>query len=182
MVVGVVFSAAAALVIMGLVPVAVRSEAGWWLKLTYSAVLAVGAAWWLSRESKPAMRSGAAPWTTFAVWVVMGLIALGSIVSMTSPERLEAWLGHSWTICPLNILLLSLPALAMTLWALRGLAPTRPRRAGGVAGVLAGALGATGYSLGCIEVEPLFVATWYTLGIVLTALLGAWLGPRMLRW
>lgn len=182
MAVGVVCSMVAALVVMGLVPLNVRADTGWWMKVFYSASIALVAAWWLSREAKPAMRSGAAPWTTVAVWVVMVLIALASVASMSAPERLGAWLGHSWKICPLNILMLSLPALAMTFWALRGLAPTRPRRAGGVAGALAGALGATGYSLGCIEVEPMFVATWYTMGIVLTALVGAWLGPRVLRW
>jgi hypothetical protein len=73
-------------------------------------------------------------------------------------------------------------ALAAALWALRGLAPTRPRAAGGAAGLLAGAVGAAGYSLACPEASPGFVAAWYTLGIALTGGLGALLGPRLLRW
>ena len=33
-----------------------------------------------------------------------------------------------------------------------------------------------------LRVRLPFVATWYTLGIALTAALGALLGPRLLRW
>ena len=67
-------------------------------------------------------------------------------------------------------------------WALRGLAPTRPRAAGLAAGLLAGAVGATGYALSCSELSMAFVAIWYTLGIALAGGLGALLGPRLLRW
>jgi hypothetical protein len=74
------------------------------------------------------------------------------------------------------------PALAAALWAVRGLAPTRPRAAGFAAGLLAGSVGACGYALSCPEVSPAFVAVWYTLGIALTGALGAALGTRVLRW
>ncbi|MDE2299455.1 MAG: DUF1109 family protein, partial [Burkholderiales bacterium] len=75
-----------------------------------------------------------------------------------------------------------LPALAGTLWAVRGLAPTRPRAAGLAAGLLAGAVGALGYALSCPEVSITFVAVWYSLGIALVGGAGAALGPRVLRW
>ncbi|MEY3253450.1 MAG: hypothetical protein RL227_2423, partial [Pseudomonadota bacterium] len=77
---------------------------------------------------------------------------------------------------------LSLPALAAAMWALRGLAPTHPAQAGAAAGLFAGALGAFGYSLACDELALPFIAAWYTLGVLLTAGLGALLGPRVLRW
>jgi hypothetical protein len=80
------------------------------------------------------------------------------------------------------VLALSLPALVGALWALRGLAPTRPGAAGLAAGLLAGALGALGYSLACTELSPAFVAFWYSLGIGLAGALGAVLGPWVLRW
>jgi hypothetical protein len=91
-------------------------------------------------------------------------------------------MGHSWARCPWVVLALSLPALAGALWALRGLAPTHARRAGFAAGLLAGAAGAAGYSLGCTEESMAFVAAWYTLGIALAGGLGALIGPRVLRW
>jgi hypothetical protein len=91
-------------------------------------------------------------------------------------------LGESWSTCPWSVLALSLPALAGSLWAVRGLAPTRPRAAGFAAGLLAGSVGAFGYSLSCPEASPAFVAVWYTLGIAFTGVVGAALGPRVLRW
>jgi hypothetical protein len=36
--------------------------------------------------------------------------------------------------------------------------------------------------LPCSELGLSFVALWYTLGIAMVALLGALLGPRVLRW
>ena len=78
--------------------------------------------------------------------------------------------------------MVSLPALAAALWALRGLAPTRLRTAGFASGVLAGSVGAFGYALSCPEASMSFVAVWYSLGILLTGALGAALGPRVLRW
>jgi hypothetical protein len=80
------------------------------------------------------------------------------------------------------VLVLSLAALAGSIWAVRGLAPTRPGAAGFAAGLLAGSLGAFGYSLSCPEASPAFVAIWYTLGIAFTGAVGAALGPRVLRW
>jgi len=80
------------------------------------------------------------------------------------------------------VLALSLPGLAAVMWALRGLAPTQPRAAGLAAGLLAGALGAAGYALSCTELALVFVATWYSLSIVMAGALGALLGPRLLRW
>jgi hypothetical protein len=116
--------------------------------------------------------------------VVVAMVLLGTLTLLAAPagERLETMLGHSWARCPINVLTLSLPALAGALWALRGLAPTRPRAAGLAAGLLAGALGALGYALSCTEVSPAFIAIWYSLGIGLAGTLGAALGPRILRW
>lgn len=94
----------------------------------------------------------------------------------------SAWLGHSALLCPAAVLGLGLPALAGLMWALRGLAPTRPAAAGAAAGLLAGALGALGYALACTELGLAFVALWYSLGVALSAALGALLGPRLLRW
>ena len=91
-------------------------------------------------------------------------------------------LGHSWWDCPWFVLTISLPALAALLWAMRGLAPTHTRAAGFAAGLLAGAIGAGAYALACTEMAVSFVAAWYTLGMLLTGALGAFLGPRVLKW
>ena len=46
----------------------------------------------------------------------------------------------------------------------------------------AGAWAATLYCLHCPESSAMFVLTWYSLGIAFTTLLGALVGPRILRW
>ena len=66
--------------------------------------------------------------------------------------------------------------------ALRGLAPTRLRAAGMVAGGLAGAAAALVYAVHCNEMALPFLAVWYVLGMFVPAALGAAAGPRFLRW
>jgi hypothetical protein len=124
-----------------------------------------------------------------AAWRTVGLIALAMAVMATTQliasdpaERAALLTGHSWRTCFWSVLVLSLPGLAGVFWALRGLAPTRLRVAGLAAGLLAGAVGAAGYALSCTELSMAFVATWYSLGIVMAGALGALLGPRLLRW
>ena len=112
----------------------------------------------------------------------MAAIGLVSWLSEPADRRLAALLGHSWLSCPPSVLVLSLPALAAALWAVQGLAPTRPRMAGFAAGLLAGSVGAFSYSLSCPEASAAFVAVWYSLGIGLTGVAGAILGSRVLRW
>jgi hypothetical protein len=52
----------------------------------------------------------------------------------------------------------SLPMFAALLWALKGLAPTRPALAGAAAGALAGGAGAMVYALHCPELAAPYIA------------------------
>ena len=54
--------------------------------------------------------------------------------------------------------------------------------AGASAGLLCGGVAAMAYGLSCTETAPVFVATWYSLGMALPAVLGGLLGPWVLRW
>jgi len=179
---GVLASAAIALGGIGPVPAAMVGAAALWIKLAYGGVLALAAAWLAGRLARPAAPAGAAAAGVLLVVGGMALVGTANLLGMPAAERLPALLGRSWASCPWFVVGLSLPALATALWALRGLAPTRPRLAGFAAGLFAGALGALGYALACREISPAFVAVWYTVGIGITALLGAALGPRVLRW
>lgn len=166
----------------GFIPVELYAYPAPWFKLAYAAALAAATVWLTSRLARPGARHGAAALASMGV--VCAALALGLAAwHATPPEaRMRGLLGHSWWDCPFFVLTLSLPTLAALLWALRGLAPTQPRAAGFAAGLLAGAVGATAYALACTELAVSFVAAWYTLGMVLTGLLGALLGPRVLRW
>lgn len=179
---GVLSSAVFALVSMGSIPVALYATPAPWTKLIYGASLALAAGWLTARLARPVART---LWPMRAILAVFAtMLALGALTLVNSApdQRMAALLGETWRTCPRNVVMLSLPALAGALWALRGLAPTHLRAAGFHAGLMAGALGAMGYALVCPEVSATFVAVWYSLGILLTGLLGALLGPRLLRW
>jgi hypothetical protein len=179
---GLLVSAWAATAWFGSIPTDMYATPVPWMKMAYAAALALTAGWLSARLSRPAAPFVRPQRATAAVVLAMALIGGISLWSEPSGARQDALLGHSWTTCPWSVLALSLPALAAALWAVRGLAPTRPRAAGFAAGLLAGSVGAFGYSLSCPEVSPAFVALWYTLGIALTGFVGAALGPRVLRW
>jgi hypothetical protein len=179
---GLFASVALAVSLLGVVPAEAFATPAPWVKLAYAASLALAAGWLTAALSRPVARLTGPSRATLVVFVAM--IAFGVLAAWATPagERARALLGLSWASCPWNVLALSLPSLAGVLWAVRGLAPTRPRAAGFAAGLLAGAIGAFGYALSCPESGVSFVAAWYTSGILMTALAGAALGPRLLRW
>jgi hypothetical protein len=179
---GLLAAAGLAALVPGWVPLALFGEAGPWFKLAYAGALALAAGWLAARLGRPVPRAGPPLAAVAAVLVAALGVGLGSWWQMPAAERTAALMGHSALQCPWNVLGLSLPALAVALWALRGLAPTQPVAAGAAAGLLAGALGAMGYALACAELALPFVAAWYTLGVLMAAALGALLGPRLLRW
>jgi hypothetical protein len=117
-----------------------------------------------------------------------GLLALAVLVF-----ALDLWRGGltglvaalstpSLFVCLLSIPVLALPLLGATLWALGSGAVLRPRLAGAVAGLAAGAGAAALYSLYCDKDMVLFVLPAYGVAIGFVALAGAVLGPRALKW
>lgn len=179
---GAAIASLASIAVLGVVPASMLYGPALWTKLVYAALLAAAATWCVARLARPGADDAGA-WRAIGAAVV-AMVAVGAVDAMATPAgaRGAALLGHSWSSCPWSVLALSLPALALAIWALRGLAPTRPRRAGLAAGLLAGALGAAGYALTCPEQSLGFIAIWYTLGIALAGGLGALLGPRTLHW
>jgi hypothetical protein len=180
--VGLGASALFGVIVIGLVPMSVMMQWGWWFKFGYAVGLVAVGGWLCARLARPVQRLGGPQIALMAVLALMGALGLWTWFTAMPELRLAELLGHSWKTCPRNIVLLALPPMAGAFWALRGLAPTRPRLAGAAAGLFAGALGAAAYALSCIEIASSFVAVWYTLGISASALIGALLGPRLLRW
>jgi hypothetical protein len=180
--IGLPAGAALALGAFGAIPAHQFAGAVPWIKLAYAGALACAAAWLAARLSRPGASAGAAWRAMAAVVLAMAVVACAWVASRPDGMRVEALLGRSWTRCPSGVLGLSVPALAIALWAMRGLAPTRPVVAGFAAGLFAGAIGACAYALACDEASPAFVAAWYTLGVLASGALGAALGSRVLRW
>lgn len=179
---GLLASACGAIAAFGIIPAPTFATAVPWMKMAYAGALAIAAGSLTARLSRPAAPTARSQRAVVTVVLAMAVIGSASLLSQPEGTRIAALLGHSWFSCPWSVLVLSLPALAAALWAVRGLAPTRPRAAGFAAGLLAGSLGAFGYALSCPEASPAFVALWYSLGIALTGTVGAALGPRVLRW
>lgn len=153
-----------------------------WGKLLFTTSLAALALFVTRRVASP---DGAPGWMLLVAPVpvlVMWAVGAHELANVTSSERLAVVLGRTWTVCPLLVTMLAAPVFAASVWALRGLAPTRLRLAGAAAGLFSGATGAAVYSLHCPEMAASFVGTWYLLGIVIPGVIGALMGPRLLRW
>ncbi len=90
--------------------------------------------------------------------------------------------GMQWATCLLCIPLFAVVPFAALIWALRKGAPTDLTRAGAIAGLVAGALSATAYAFHCPDDSVPFIAIWYGTLVALCGVLGAMVGPRLLRW
>lgn len=136
----------------------------------------------LFRLARPGVGAGHTLWGIGLALLAMFSLGLLQYLQTESGDQTAQWMGGSWQVCSVSITALSLPVLGALLWALRQLAPTRPVLTGAVAGVLAGSLSASIYSLHCTETSLTFFAVWYVAGMALATALGAVLGARCLRW
>jgi len=153
-----------------------------WVKFVYGVALALSLVALLSRLYRPgAPTQPVIKWPLLTL-LVMTLIGFAYLMFTPESQRAAVIFGRTWLACPWFVLGLSLPALAALLWAARQLAPTDLKTTGFATGLLAGAIGALGYSFACPETSLTFVAIWYTAGIVLAGLVGRAVGPVVLRW
>ena len=153
-----------------------------WVTVLFPLCIAAAAFAVAQRLARPGVRVRSA-WIGIAV-PVLAVWVMAALAWFNAPaeERMPLLMGESWRVCALSIGLMALPVFAAALLALKGLAPTRPALAGAAAGALAGGVGAAVYALHCMELTAPFLAVWYVSGIALPVLMGAVLGPRLLRW
>jgi hypothetical protein len=90
--------------------------------------------------------------------------------------------GPQWAACLICIPLFAIAPFVSLVWALRREAPTNLARTGAVVGLVAGALGAAVFALHHPGGSIPFLVLWYGGPIVLCTIVGAILGPRLLRW
>ncbi|MGY3229142.1 hypothetical protein ACVWWJ_000626 [Luteibacter sp. HA06] len=153
-----------------------------WLRLGFATSIACAALWLTLRLSRPGVRIGAR-WAGLAAPVAVAWVGMAVVLAHApAGARLPLLLGHTWRVCPVLIALLSTPTFSAMLWAVRGMAPVRPRVAGAAVGVLAGASATMAYCLHCPEMSPAFWSTWYLLGMAIPTVVGALIGPRVFRW
>ncbi|CAN5361086.1 NrsF family protein [soil metagenome] len=151
-------------------------------KLVFSLVFAASAFFVFRVASRPdADLRRALPWLAAAP-VLLAVAIILELLAVPQPERVARWLGHNNLTCLIFIPLIGLGPLAASLVALRHGAPAHPGLGGAVAGIFAGGVAATFYALHCPDDSPLFVATWYLIGILGLAAAGAILSRRIARW
>lgn len=153
-----------------------------WVKFGFVAALTAASVVAALRLSRPGASLGRVPIALaaplLAIWALAGAVLLAA----EPAERSALVFGETWAWCPFNITVLSVPVWATSMWAMKGLAPTRLRLAGATCGLLAGAVGALVYTLHCPELAAPFLAIWYVLGVMVPTVAGALIGPRLLRW
>lgn len=119
------------------------------------------------------------PAIPFFVMIVLALHETLSRRPTTVPhhDHIGSWLECLWQIPALSI-----PAFLILLVVARSLAPTNLRLIGASIGLAAGGIGAVGYAFHCSDDSMAFIAVFYSLAIFEMSLLGALLGPHVLKW
>ena len=153
-----------------------------WIKLGFVACMAAASLLLALRLSQPGRQLDQAPTLLAAPVLAIWILAAVALINATPLQRVSLFLGDTWAICPFLIAMLSVPVFGSTIWAMRGLAPTRLRLAGAAAGLLAGTTGALVYCIHCPEMAAPFLGFWYLLGMLIPTAAGALSGPRLLRW
>lgn len=104
-----------------------------------------------------------------------------ALALLASPTRM-AMPGMHPLVCILCIPLFAIVPFAAIIFVLRQSAPTDLRRAGAIAGLLAGGAGSAVYAFHCPDDSVLFVTAWYGAALTFCTFVGALVGPRLLRW
>ncbi|HEY8948560.1 MAG TPA: NrsF family protein [Rhizomicrobium sp.] len=151
-------------------------------KFVVTIVLAVSAFFVVRDMARPEVTRSPFRPLLWAAPVLLILAVALELMVVPQDQWMPRLIGHNMRFCTTMIPLFALAPLALMLWVLRRGAPQNPARAGAVAGLVAGGIGAALYAAHCFDDSPLFVATWYTLAIAFIAGVGALLGSRFLRW
>lgn len=158
------------------------SSFSFWMKLAYTVSLGVAGTAIAARFARPERGRLRAFWLALIPLAALAFVAFSEMARAPAEAWPAMWLGQTWKKCPFVLLGLATPIFVGLLWSFRRFAPTRLQAAGASAGLAAGAWAAVIYCLHCPEVSALFVATWYSLGVLLATGFGALLGGRLLKW
>ncbi|MBN9064008.1 MAG: DUF1109 domain-containing protein [Rhizobiales bacterium] len=110
----------------------------------------------------------------FAALVALGQAPLGDWPALT--------FGRTWRACLIAIPAYGLAPLGVLLALARRAAPIDLRLTGAAAGLASAGVATMAYSLHCPEDALPFVASWYPVGMIVTAIIGALIAPKLIRW
>ena len=152
------------------------------LKTIFALSLVGTGAAFLIKSMVPGQQAGRRLALIFLPFFAASAAALAMVVRQPALASGGVMGGAAALLCLFCIPFLAIIPFALLIWALRKGAPTELRRSGAVAGLVAGAIGATVYSFSCPSDSWLFVFLGYTAGVALCSIVGAQVGPRLLRW
>ena len=151
-------------------------------KLGITLLLALTATRLAFRIGKPgvSLRSAALTLILPLAVLIAGIVTELLVVPQADwASRME---GQFSAFCLFFVPALSIAPLAAILYSIREGAPENPGTAGAVAGLAAGGIAAAIYAWHCPDDSPLFLATWYSIGILAATGAGFLLGRKILRW
>ena len=152
------------------------------IKIVFVLALAIPAYFIVQRAARPDGEAQSL-WPLLAIAPAILLAAVGfEYVTGANDNVSDVIMSPNWSVCVFHMPVLSMAPLVAVLYALKQGAPANPVLAGAFGGLLSAALGATLYATFCDADNPMFVAVWYTVGILFMTALGGLLGSRILRW
>lgn len=172
------------LLTMGLRPDFLQALGTWRfdMKFVVTLTLASSAFFLLRRAIYPEGFARAPLWIMLAAPALLAAAVVCELVVLPASAWRAALVGTNWVHCLVLVPLFGILPLVLALWGIRQGAPTRPVLTGFLAGLLAGGLGAAAYAANCPDDSPLFVMTWYPVGILALGAVGALAGSKLLRW
>ncbi|MGO6747316.1 NrsF family protein [Rhizobium ruizarguesonis] len=156
--------------------------AAFWIKFSYTAVMMVTSVIGLYRVARPDCSVAEIGWVPVAAFAAIVVLAVGQLVVSPTGVYPALIFGYTALFCPVLIIAFGLPAFFANMWFLSRAAPLDSGVAGFVAGACAGAVGGWVYSWACVESGIPFIGIWYTLGILISGILGRVVGKNHLRW
>lgn len=153
------------------------------VKTVLPAILCIVALFSVLRLMRPEGAEVSGPrgivWVTLAVGLLLYAVGFGT-------QARPLWFGDLSVMSVLGclglIIMISLPALALSFALVRRGASTAPARSGAALGLAVSAGTTAGYSLYCTQDNPIFFVTWYGIAMLCVTALGAIAGTRLLRW
>jgi hypothetical protein len=151
-------------------------------KLLFGIGVATTAAIFLPKLARPRAHAQNLPALIFVPFVAIVAAAASTLASVPVTAWSDMVFEEHSVRCLFAIPLLAILPFTALVCALRLGAPTDLSFAGAIAGLVAGGLGAATCALPCVDLWIPAIAIWYGVPIGVCAIVGARLGPRLLRW
>lgn len=132
--------------------------------------------------SRPQIGSDHCGWRWAAA--MTALLPLAAIITAIEQRRaaISANEAENGLVCLMAGSALGLLVAAVLVWWLRRGAPTSPERAGLLTGIAAGSFGIFAFSFHCQYSDIVHIGLWHSLAVVVSAALGRFIIPPLIRW